>query len=203
MYNSLTGTVTYAEEGVLYLFLNGIEYSLAVPAGVCASAEIGHTVKIYTWLYHKEDSMRLFGFASENQREFFLKLLKVDGIGPKQALALLGTALALLGTATVSDLTDLITNEDVNALSSVPGIGAKKAAKIILALRGKLTAAVKPTSTAGSSPYGDLIRALAEMGFPSKQAEAVVAAAASEMDSSAVDFEQKLFREAIVRLSSV
>lgn len=196
MYNSLTGTVTYAEEGALYLFLNGIEYSLAVPASLCASAEIGHTVKIYTWLYHKEDSMRLFGFASENQREFFLKLLKVDGIGPKQALA-------LMGTATVSDLTDLITNEDVNALSSVPGIGAKKAAKIILALRGKLTAAVKPTSTAGSSPYGDLIRALAEMGFPSKQAEAVVAAAASEMDSSAADFEQKLFREAIVRLSSV
>ena len=97
MYNSLTGTVTYAEEGVLYLFLNGIEYSLAVPAGVCASAEIGHTVKIYTWLYHKEDSMRLFGFASENQREFFLKLLKVDGIGPKQALALLGTA-AFIGS---------------------------------------------------------------------------------------------------------
>ena len=198
MYNSLTGTVTYAGEGTLHLFLNGIEYALAVPAGVCASAEIGRTVKIYTWLYHKEDSMRLFGFASENQREFFLKLLKVDGIGigPKQALA-------LLGTATVSDLTDLITNEDVGALSSVPGIGSKKAAKIILALRGKLTAAVKPLSGADASPYGDLVRALAEMGFPSKQAEAVVAAAASEMDGSAADFEQKLFREAIVRLSSV
>ena len=184
MYNSLTGTVTYADGGTLHLFLNGIEYALAVPSGVCASAEIGHTVKIYTWLYHKEDSMRLFGFASENQREF------------KQALA-------LLGTATVSDLTDLITNEDVGALSSVPGIGSKKAAKIILALRGKLTAAVKPLSGADASPYGDLVRALAEMGFPSKQAEAVVAAAASEMDGSAADFEQKLFREAIVRLSSV
>ena len=196
MYNSLTGTVTYADGGTLHLFLNGIEYALAVPSGVCASAEIGHTVKIYTWLYHKEDSMRLFGFASENQREFFLKLLKVDGIGPKQALT-------LLGAGTVSDLTDLISNEDVGALSSVPGIGSKKAAKIILALRGKLTAAVKPLSGADASPYGDLVRALAEMGFPSKQAEAVVAAAASEMDGSAADFEQKLFREAIVRLSSV
>ena len=192
MYNSLTGTVTYADGGTLHLFLNGIEYALAVPSGVCASAEIGRTVKIFTWLYHKEDAVRLFGFASENQRDFFLKLLKVDGIGPKQALT-------LLGAGTVSDLTDLISNEDVGALSSVPGIGSKKAAKIILALRGKLTAAVKPLSGA----YGDLIRALAEMGFPSKQAEAVVAAAASEMDSSAADFEQKLFREAIVRLSSV
>ena len=71
MYNSLTGTVTYADGGTLHLFLNGIEYALAVPSGVCASAEIGRTVKIFTWLYHKEDAVRLFGFASEISVIFF------------------------------------------------------------------------------------------------------------------------------------
>lgn len=195
MYNSLTGTVTYAEGQSLWLQLNGIEYDLTVPTVLTAKVEAGALVKIYTYLHHKEDGMRLFGFESVRQRDLFLQLLKVDGVGPKQAVS-------VLGAAPPAELASLIEKEDVGALSSIPGLGSKKAAKIILALRGKLTAEVKETSAAASSPYADLVRALADMGFAAKQAEAVVSELAGGLNPASDDFEQKLFREAIVRLSS-
>lgn len=191
----MTGTVTYAEGQCLWLQLNGIEYDLTVPTVLTSKVESGALVKIYTYLHHKEDGMRLFGFESIRQRELFLQLLKVDGVGPKQAVS-------VLGAAPPSELAALIEKEDVGALSSIPGLGPKKAAKIILALRGKLTADVKVTSSAAISPYADLVRALADMGFAAKQAETVVSELAGEMNPSSDDFEQKLFREAIVRLSS-
>lgn len=195
MYNSLTGTVTYAEGQSLWLLLNGIEYDITVPTVLTSKVEAGSLVKIYTYLHHKEDGMRLFGFESVRQRALFLQLLKVDGVGPKQAVS-------VLGAAPPSELASLIEKEDVGALSSIPGLGPKKAAKIILALRGKLTAEVKDAASAATSPYADLVKALADMGFAVKQAEAVVSDLVGELNPSADDFEQKLFREAIVRLSS-
>lgn len=196
MYNSLTGTVTYAEGNTLWLAVGGIEFDLTVPLTVTAQTEISSQAKIFTYLHHKEDGMRLFGFQSLAQRELFLQLLKVDGIGPKQAVS-------VLSAAQPSHLTAMINNEDVAALATVPGVGPKKAAKMILALRGKLTAESKTPATAtASGQYVDLIRALAGMGFAAKQAETVVLQLANELDTKASDFEQKLFREAIVRLSS-
>lgn len=195
MYNSLTGTVTYAEGQSLWLLINGIEYDLTVPTVLTAKIEAGVLLKVYTYLHHKEDGMRLFGFESVRQRDLFLQLLKVDGVGPKQAIS-------VLGAAPPSELAALIEKEDVGALSAIPGLGPKKAAKIILALRGRLTAETKVPAAAVVSPYADLIRALADMGFAVRQAETVVAEAAAELNPDADDFEQKLFREAIIRLSS-
>lgn len=195
MYNSLTGTVTYAEGQSLWLLINGIEYDLTVPTVLTAKIGTGVLLKVYTYLHHKEDSMRLFGFESVRQRDLFLQLLKVDGVGPKQAVS-------VLGAAPPAELAALIENEDVGALSAIPGLGPKKAAKIILALRGRLTAETKTPATAADSPYVDLIRALADMGFAVKQAETVVREVAAELNPETDDFEQKVFREAIIRLSS-
>lgn len=195
MYNSLTGTVTYAEGQSLWLLINGIEYDLTVPTVLTSKIGTGVLLKVYTYLHHKEDSMRLFGFESVRQRDLFLQLLKVDGVGPKQAVS-------VLGAAPPAELAALIEKEDVGALSTIPGLGPKKAAKIILALRGRLTAETRSSAAAVLSPYADLVRALADMGFAAKQAETVVAEVAAALNPDADDFEQKLFREAIVRLSS-
>lgn len=191
----MTGTVTYAEGQSLWLLINGIEYDLTVPTVLTSKIGTGVLLKVYTYLHHKEDSMRLFGFESVRQRDLFLQLLKVDGVGPKQAVS-------VLGAAPPAELAALIEKEDVGALSTIPGLGPKKAAKIILALRGRLTAETRSSAAAVLSSYADLVRALADMGFAAKQAETVVAEVAAGLNPDADDFEQKLFREAIVRLSS-
>lgn len=195
MFNSLRGIITFSEEQTLYLLLNGMEFELTVPLTTSNRFNEGDEARIFTYLHHKEDSMRLFGFHSEAQRELFLKLLKVEGIGPKQGIS-------IIGATSPTELIALLEREDTQALSSIPGIGAKKAAKIILALRGKLTAERKEKGGITNSPYGDLVKALVDMGFAAKEAESVVAQLVKELNPGESDFEQRLFREAIVRLSS-
>ena len=90
MFNSISGILTGKTAESIYIETHGIEWEIFVST---LSAErfgtAGNTVKAYTWLYHREDQMRLFGFLTPAERSLFLDLTKVDGIGPKQALKIL------------------------------------------------------------------------------------------------------------------
>ena len=138
--------------------------------------------------------MRLFGFAKEEERFLFLDLLKVDGIGPKQAMRILS------GT-NVDSFADILEAGDVDSLKRIPGIGIKSAQKIILALKGKLS--LKETEEAAEGQ--DLVTALFDMGFDRRKAAAVVAALLEEFKNQGLageTLEREIFRQAIVRLSS-
>ena len=134
MINSIFGTITAKLPQVLYLETSsGIEWALSVSESTLNSlSTVGSQARVYTWMYHKEDAMKLFGFASVEERSVFIDLLKVDGVGPKGALK-------ILSSMPYTVLADALEEEDLTKLEKIPGIGKKTAQKMLLTLKGKLT----------------------------------------------------------------
>ena len=196
MYNSLYGSYNGRSLTTLYLLNNGIEWSLAASERTIQKASLTkEDLRIYTYLHHKEDTMVLYGFINERERQVFLELNKVSGIGPKQALRMLSG----IGT---EELVAALDEGNTDRLSMLPGIGKKTAAKIVLALRGKLKL---EDNNKEDDKFSDLIEALAGMGFDKKLAKKALAEISHRTEYSSMDkdiFEKELFREAIVFLSS-
>ena len=214
MFNSITGTITGKMTASIFIETNGIEWDIMVPSlSLDSFGVVGTTTRVYTWLYHREDQMRLFGFASVQERDIFVDLLKVEGVGPRQAIK-------ILSSITVPDLEAALDGADVSRLEAAPGIGKKTAQKMILTLKGKLT---KSDELAGKrnaekkSAYEDIVLALTDMGFDRKAALSAVEKAALELGirsgdesdhsegsvgTTQHDAEQEIFRRAIVSLSS-
>jgi len=194
MFNSIRGIIRAKNADTLYIETGGVEWDIAVPATDLSSlSPVGETGRVFTWLYHKEDQMRLFGFADETRRATFLELLKVEGIGPKGALKIMGG----IGQ---TELETALENEDLGRLEAVPGLGKKTAQKMLLALKGKLAFSKEP-ATAG--PYAELAEALAEMGYDKRQAVQALKQAESELPANlnGTEKEQELFKRAIVLLA--
>ncbi len=200
MFNSITGRISARAPNELFLENSGIEWVFSVSSlSLDSFGLVGETTRVYAWLYHREDQMRLFGFSSERERSLFLDLLKVEGIGPKQAVKILSSIQA-------RDLETALEQADVGKLESAPGIGKKTAQKMILALKGKLTSTESGSSGKQSqSQHPDIVEALCAMGFDKKAAiEAVDRLDAQMADSqlSGAEREKELFRKAIVALSA-
>ena len=192
MFNSLTGTVTGRGPNTLYLSTGGVEWEVEVSGYTLRRLATEENARLFTHLHHREDQMRLYGFASIEERHVFLELTRVSGIGPRAAIRIL--------SATAPDnLIRMLETEDVDALSSLPGIGKKTSQKIILALRGKLVAAAGETG----GLHAEIIDGLMEMGFDRSRVAAVVNALAAELDETpAEQRENEIFRLAIIRLST-
>ena len=201
MFNSISGILTGKTAESIYIETYGIEWEIFV-SGLSAErfGSAGSTVRVYTWLYHREDQMRLFGFITPTERSLFLDLTKVDGIGPKQALKILS---GLDGAA----LEAALEAGDVTRLQSIPGIGKKTAQKMVLTLKGQLTGLhdTERTEVAKKSEFEDIITALIDMGYDRKRAAETVEAVAQSMRAREIDpaaKEEELFRTVIVNLSS-
>jgi len=198
MFNSISGRLSEKRADSVCVDTGGVEWELAVPArSVDDFGALGDEAKAYTWLHHYEDGMRLFGFPSREERAVFLELMKVEGIGPKQALRVLsGIRPEALEAALDAD--------DLAALQRVPGVGPKLAQKMLLALKGKLVRRAEGQrggAGAESAEWADLVRALADMGFDRKQAEKAVKALAPSVPAGP-ERERELFRRALLDLSS-
>jgi len=196
MFNSLRGIITDKQKESVCLLCGGLEWEISVPAtDIAELPPVGEESRIFTWLYHREDQMKLYGFAGEKRRVTFLELIKVEGVGPKGALRIMGG----IGQ---EELEKALEAEDLSRLEAVPGLGKKTAQKMILALKGKL---VKP---APQSRYGDLVEALAAMGYDRKAASDALLKAEADIqrefpaDASGAEKEKLLFKQAIVNLSS-
>ena len=192
MYNSIRGIITGKSTDTLYIETNGVEWDIAVPSTDLSALPVGETARVFTWLYHRETEMKLFGFTDERRRVTFLELLKVEGIGPRGALKIMGG----IGQ---EELEAALENEDLSRLEAVPGLGKKTAQKMLLALKGKLNLS-KDTTARG--PYAELTEALAEMGYDKRQAaEALKQAEIGLPDLAGAEREQELFKRAIVLLA--
>ena len=111
---------------------NGVGFDIFFPASNFRNLpEIDEDIKVYTYMNVKEDELSLYGFLTKEDREMFLKLLTVNGVGPKGALNIISK----LGFST---LIKAIANEDASLISSVPGIGQKTASKICIELGDKI-----------------------------------------------------------------
>lgn len=210
MFNSLTGTITAKLPQTLYLRIgtdtSAIEWELLTPdSSLDALPAVGECATVYTWLYHHEDSMRLFGFASVDERLIFLDLLKVDGVGPKAALKILSNTPA-------KALASIIDEENLGMLEKIPGIGKKTAQKMLLSLKGKLTVFAddaKLSPRKASSKWDDVTASLVAMGFDKKSVEAFIAKTLEEFEKDGKDLsknkkeiEDALLRRAIVELAN-
>jgi len=194
MFNSIRGIITEKLADSVYILSGGVEWSIAVPAtDITLLPQVGEEGRIFTWLYHREDQMKLYGFCAQERRITFLELLKVEGIGPKGALKIMGG----IGQ---EELEKALEAEDLARLEAVPGLGKKTAQKMILALKGKLAMA----KTSSETPYGDLVEALAEMGYDKRAAAEALSRAEGELPpgASGEEKEKLLFKHAIVYLSS-
>jgi Holliday junction DNA helicase RuvA len=175
MFNSLCGTITYKDEGRVFLQSGDVEWEVLTSRTSSEDLpEVGARARVYVHLYHRDDQLRLYGFSQAGERDGFLDLLRVEGVGPRQALR-------ILSGVEVHRLIEALDNEDLGFLSAIPGIGAKTAQKILLKLKGKMAAA----SPTGVSVEEDVINALVGMGFERKNARAAVSSAHRALKESA------------------
>ena len=130
----LRGKVLTQTSETAIVDVGGIGYEVYCSGGAFRKINVGEYVELHTYLQVKEDGMTLFGFADQKEKELFLKLTSVSGVGPKLGIAVL-TGLS------AEELTQVIFSADVKRLSSVKGLGQKTAEKIVLELHGKISAA--------------------------------------------------------------
>ena len=169
----------------------GNGYEILVPGSVIqAMPQVGNEVKIYTYLYVREDVLQLYGFLTKDQLDMFKLLIPVKGLGPKGALGIL----------TVMDVDALrlaILSDDAKSIAKSPGIGAKTAGKLILELKDKchlediLDSGGDRTSpfaeTADSGARNDAIQALVALGYSASEAAAAVRKVKASEDMSVED----------------
>ena len=188
----LRGTVVASGLGDVILDVGGVGYQVHVPAGTLVGPP-GAQLTLHTHLAVREDAMTLYGFPDPGGRALFTILLGVTGVGPKLALAALGT----LGS---TGLRRAVVTEDVDALTVVPGLGKKSAQRMILELREKLGALASdgvPGGGGAGGPAGDarteVRQALAGLGYVPSE----VAAALERLDPAPDDTPEALLRDAL------
>lgn len=173
----LVGTVAEVSEDNIVVELNGMGFNVRVPYGY--GFKIGSEIKVHTYTYVKEDAFQLFGFETKDQLELFKKLITVNGIGPKGALA-------ILSVMSAGDLRFAIYSQDASAIAKAPGIGKKTAERVILDLKDKVTlediTALPGTKDIANGPIADsfeaarkeAIDALAALGYGISEAAKAV-----------------------------
>lgn len=157
----------------LVVDVGGVGYLVAATPTVLARADGAREVAVETYLHVREDALQLYGFADAAERELFVELLAVSGIGPK-------VALAVVSSAQPSELRRAIALGDAARFQAIPGIGKKTAERIVLELKEKLAwtddVVALPTA-AGATPAHVVARdALVELGYSVSEAEHALAA---------------------------
>ena len=151
----------------LVLDVGGVGY--LVHATPSAARQEGDEITVHTYLHVREDALQLYGFAEVAERELFVQLLSVNGVGPK-------VALAVVSGSPAAELRRAIVLEDTARFQAIPGIGKKTAERIQLELKEKLAGDLSLAPTPGV-PAGDLVArdALVELGFSLQDAERALA----------------------------
>lgn len=186
MYAYLKGTVADKGLNELVLDVNGVGYLLSVSMTTLQDTpSAGEAMKVHTYLSVREDAMELFGFSTKEEKAMFLKLLSVSGIGPKLALA-------ILGSMPLRDLSLAIVTGDVNALSRAPGVGKKTAQRIALELKEKVSESdfsAAPTAHTAYTPVQEdaateALAALQALGYTAAEAARAIAQVRGQSDKA-------------------
>ena len=164
MYNYIVGKVTEIMSNAIILENNGIGYHINTPNPFAFEEEKDY--KVYLYQQIKEDEHSLFGFKTQEEKDLFLKLISVKGLGPKMALP-------IIATGSISGISDAINRENILYLKKFPKIGEKLAKQIILDLKGKLDiSGASEQSIADTS--GELREVLLGLGYKDKEIKSVI-----------------------------
>ena len=169
MIAGLRGRVEVKLPDALLVDVSGVIYRVGTSAGTLDQAgEPGDSVRLHTFLFVREDQLTLYGFATTDELRLFETLISVTGVGPRLACAILSRVRPDL-------LHDAIAREDAGLLATVPGVGRKTAARLILELRGKLVPAEPAAGGAPTRGDTDVIAALRALGYTIAEAHAAAA----------------------------
>ena len=166
MIGSLRGEITEKGDNFLLVDVNGVGYLAFAPVSFLDETHIGQTIALRTYLHVREAELTLFAFPNVEQLDLFKTLLKVQGIGPK-------VALAILSTLSMEALKQAVAQNEAAILARVPGIGPKKAKHIVFQLKGKITAddIFAPAAVAISDDDGEVMAALTTLGYSIVEAQ--------------------------------
>lgn len=184
MYAYIKGTVTDRNDAQIVIENNGIGYLINCPLGISAEiGGIGDEVTVYLYQSVKEDDISLYGFNSRAQKEMFLKLITVSGIGPK-------VAHTICASLSAEQIAAAVMSNNVALLTGVKGLGKKTAERIILELKDKLKAQLGGSASVSATPVAmavsaggdtgvmqDAVGALVVLGYKDQEAADAVAAA--------------------------
>ncbi|UCC41653.1 MAG: Holliday junction branch migration protein RuvA [Candidatus Aminicenantes bacterium] len=191
----LKGNLIQKSTSQIVLDIGGVGYRAWIPLSTYLKlGELSETVELFIYTHVTDNSLSLYGFATEEEKETFLKLITISGIGPKLALNILSGIEA-------SDLEDAIRQSDVARISLIPGIGKKTAMRIALELQEKLEKKEKVFEAKGSQEKEDIISALMNLGFKRKEVERIVDETINSLTPEA-GFE-KLLRESLKRMAKI
>ncbi len=170
MIASLKGIILSKRPDGVIVDVHGVGYHVSIP--LCSLGDIpekGEAVFFHTYTHVREDALQLFGFLSEDEKKVFTTLLGINGIGPKLGLA-------ILSGMPVGRFVEAVNSENVSLLSTIPGLGAKTSARLVLELKGKL-----PSLHIGDTIYSeektvaeDAVSALLNLGYKRQLAEKAV-----------------------------
>ena len=180
MIGKLSGRLLDKSPPQVLVDCGGVGYEVDVPMSTFYGLPaLGEPVALLTHFVVREDAQILYGFATAPEREAFRQLIKVSGVGPR-------TALAVLSGMSVADLAQAVTTQEVGRLVKVPGIGKKTAERLLLELKGKVGAELGPV--AGGVPHSDaqadIQQALLALGYNDKEAAAALKALPADVGVS-------------------
>jgi len=171
MIGRLTGIVAQKSSPPQVLVdVGGVGYEVDVPMSTFFNLPAaGERTTLLTHFVVREDAQTLFGFLTENERSAFRQLVKISGVGPR-------TALAILSGLSVADLADAVTRQESARLVKVPGIGKKTAERLLLELKGKLGPDLGLPAAAADGAQADIVQALLALGYGERDAAAALKA---------------------------
>lgn len=191
----LKGELLEKQAPTLLLNVNGVGYELEAPLSAFYELpEPGQTVSLFVHMVVREDAQLLFAFSSKQQRELFRSLIRVNGVGPK-------VALAVLSTLSPQELMRCMADEDVTLLCKVPGIGKKTAQRLVVEMKDRLekefgdVALEASAAASGNTDRQDAISALVSLGYKNTEASRVVKSLPAQSSS------EELIRQALRALS--
>lgn len=165
----LQGKLLEKSPPLIVIDCNGVGYEVEVPMSTFYNLpELGQPVQILTHMVVREDAQLLYGFGSEQEKNTFKQLLKVNGIGAKSALS-------ILSGVSVNDLMQAVSQQEVSMLTRIPGIGKKTAERLLLELKDKFvvtgSTSAQPSAKAATD---DILNALVALGYNEREASATV-----------------------------
>lgn len=179
MIGRLTGTLAEKNPPQVLVDCHGVGYEVDVPMSTFYNLPgLGDKVSLLTHFVVREDAQILFGFGSPGERETFRQLIKISGVGPR-------TALAVLSGMSVGDIGQAVTQQDASRLVKIPGIGKKTAERLLLELKGKIGADLGlPSGHVVDDAQGDILQALVALGYSDKEAQAALKSLPKEVGVS-------------------
>ena len=198
MIYQVIGNLIAKHKDFVVIEVSGIGFKITSTTNTINTIKLEQKILLHTYLHVREDTLDLYGFHSTLEREVFLLLIGISGIGPKLAITILSGILP-------DELKDKIISGDIASLTSIPGVGAKTAKRIIVELKDKFTkieeGSLGFSDKLNSKLYDDALNALLSLGYSSQQSKQVLDHIANGKDDNKQNIET-IIKTALKRLNA-